>query len=575
MAKRLEQQRRARLAAEQGVTAKPRGGRLSVALVYPNSYHQAMSNLGFQAVYKLLNARDDSRCERFFLPDRQDLAEYRRQNLPLLSLESGLPLTDFDLVAFSISFENDFLNLPLLFQHGHLPLFREDRDARYPLVLCGGVCAFLNPEPLAEIMDLFAVGEAEVILPGLIEVLLSRGAGERRELLAQLAGVAGIYVPSLYQVDYRADGQITAITPEAPAPRQVPRRWLAELDSAPTSSTVLTPDTELGEMYLTEVSRGCGRACRFCAAGYIYLPVRERSLEVLRREAESGLRLRDKIGLVGAAVSDYSRIEALNQAILECGGKTSLASLRIDALRRSEAEALKASGHKTVALAPEAGSQRMRDLINKGIDEPQILAAVGLLAEVGIPNLKLYFLIGLPEETDQDIEAITELALQIRDLWLQAGRLRGQVGQVTLSVNPFIPKPFTPLQWAAMDSPKQLKRKVATLRGRLQRQPHLVLHVESLRSAQLQGLLARGDRRLGRCLPKLAAGETPANACRAHGLSEDYYTTRQRTRDEILPWSIIDSGVRADYLWREYESALAGRLTSSCAPGCSRCGVCH
>jgi radical SAM superfamily enzyme YgiQ (UPF0313 family) len=575
MSNRLEDKRRQRLAAEQGASANPWGGRLSIALVYPNSYHQAMSNLGFQAVYRLLNQRTDTLCERFFLPDPEDLAEYRRQKLPLVSLESGCQLADFDLVAFSISFENDYLNLPFLFEHGRLPLFRAERTERHPLVLCGGVCAFLNPEPLAEIMDFFAVGEAESILDGLLNVLFDGGASGRTALKEQLAGTRGIYLPEFYQVDYQPDGRIAAITSRPPAPPQVTREWLADLDKLPTSSAVLTEATALGDMYLTEVSRGCSRACRFCAAGYSYLPVRERSLETLQNEARVGLRQRDKIGLVGAAVSDYSHIEALNETILECGGKTSLASLRIDALRRSEAEALKASGHKTVALAPEAGSQRMRDLINKGIDEAQVIEAVKLLAEVGIPNLKLYFLIGLPQETLEDIEAIVELALRVRDIWLQAGRQRGQIGQVTLSVNPFIPKPFTPLQWAGMESLKTLKKKVALLRSRLNRQPHLALNVESLRSAQLQSVLARGDRRLATCLPDLAAGEPLAGTLRKIAVTEEFFSQRTRETDEVFPWEVIASGVDKSYLLSEYRQALDGKLSPRCFTGCQRCGICH
>jgi radical SAM superfamily enzyme YgiQ (UPF0313 family) len=575
MANRLEDKRRQRLASERGISANPWGGRMSIALVYPNSYHQAMSNLGFQAVYRLLNARDDTLCERFFLPDKEDLPSFERQKLPLLSLESGRLLADFDLVAFSISFENDFLNLPFLFRHGHLPLYRDERGDRHPLVLCGGVCAFLNPEPLADIMDFFAVGEAEIILDRLLEVLLDQRQQDRTALLERLAQTGGIYVPSYYRIEYRPSGKLATITPLAPAPRRVKREWLPNLDASPTSTAVLTDATELGEMYLTEVSRGCGRACRFCAAGYIYLPVRERSLDVLRAEAKNGLLQRDKVGLVGAAVSDYSQIEALNKAILECGGKTSLASLRIDALRRSEAEALKASGHKTVALAPEAGSQSMRDLINKGIDEEQILAAVRLLAEVGIPNLKLYFLIGLPKESAADVEAICELALQVRDIWLQEGRQRGQIGQVTLSVNPFIPKPFTPLQWAGMDSHKSLKKKIAQLRNRLQKQPHLQLQVESLRSAQLQSVLARGDRRIGACLPGLAQGEPLAEALQRVDRTEEFYSQRVRDDDECFPWEVIDSGVDRGYLQQEYQRALAGQLSSRCFTGCRRCGICH
>jgi len=561
-----------RLAAESGVRANPWGGRLSVALVYPNSYHQGMSNLGFQTVYRLLNQRDDTLCERFFLPDRD--ATVGRPAGRLSSIESDRPLVDFDLVAFSISFENDYLNLPRLFELARLPLLRRERDERHPLLLCGGVCAFLNPEPLAELMDLFAVGEAEVLLAPLIETLLRGDLASRNELLDALAQLPGIYSPGHYRADFAPDGTLTGFRVQPPAPKRVRRQWLADLDAEPTSSALLTEATEFGDMFLTEVSRGCSRGCRFCAAGFLYLPVRERSLETLEKEVDRGLCERRKIGLVGAAVSDYPEINELNRRILAAGGQISVASLRIDALDRAEVEALRQSGHRTVAIAPEAGSQRMRDLINKGLDEGQILAAAELLAQAGIPNLKLYFLIGLPTEEMADVEAIAGLAEQVRDRWLDAGRRRGRVGQVTLSVNPFVPKPFTPLQWAPMEPVAGLKRKIALLRGRITRQPHLELHVESPREALLQAVLSRGDRRLGPLLPRLAAGESLAAVCREIGLKPDFYAERQRGADEIFPWEVLDSGVRRDYLWREYRQALSGLPTPRCFPGCRRCGVC-
>jgi len=574
MSRRQTDANRRRLESETGLTAKSWGGRLRVALVYPNTYRQGMSNLGFQAVYRMLNQRDDTLCERAFLPDREILEDLRRGGGTLVTLESGRALAEFDLVAFSISFENDYLNLPEIFDLGRLPLFRSARDERYPLVLCGGVCAFLNPEPLAEIMDLFAVGEAEALLDGLLDALLAADDLQRADLLRHLAGLPGIYVPSCYQVAYRDDGTLATCEALDGAPVQVSRQWQADLDATPTGSVLLTEETEFGDMYLVEVSRGCSRGCRFCAAGYIYLPERQRDLAVLQQQIGEGLPQRAKIGLVGAAVSDYPQIDALNRCILDAGGAISVASLRIDALDRAEAEALLASGHRTVALAPEAGSQRMRDLINKGLDEAQILAAAELLADVGIPNLKLYFLIGLPGEGPGDVEAIAELAVAIRDLWLAAGRQRGRVGQVTLSVNPFIPKPFTPLQWAGMEPLPALKKKVALLRRMLAREPHLELQVESLRSAVLQAVLSRGDRRLGRVLPLLANGENLRQACRAVGLDETFYSERERGEIELFPWEIIDSGVRRGYLWSEYQRARSGELTSRCHPGCRRCGVC-
>ncbi len=572
MSRKLIDKARRRLAAESGCRANPWGGRLSLALVYPNTYHQAMSNLGFLSVYHLLNSREDCLCERFFLPDPEDLAEHRKTGYPLFSLETGRPLRDFDLVAFSISFENDYLNLPTLFELGRLQLFAADRGVDDPLLLCGGVCAFLNPEPLAEIMDLFAVGEGEALLPGLLDALVA--GGERQALLGSLAHLPGIYVPGCYQPLYHPDGTLAGMERTDDAPAQVRRQWLADLDRAASRSFILTEGTEFGDMALTEVSRGCSRGCRFCAAGFLYLPPRERSLENLLGQIDVGLCERTKVGLVGAAVSDYPEIEPLNQAILERGGKISVASLRIDALSAAEVEALRASGHRTVALAPEAGSQRLRDLINKNLDTGQILQAVELLAQGGIPNLKLYFLIGLPTETSADLDELLELVTRIREVWLAEGKRRGRLGSITLSVNPFIPKPFTPFQWAPMDGEKSLGAKVQRLRSAVARLGNTELICESLRAAQLQALLARGDRRLARLLPELAGGKNLKSACRSLGLSPDFYITRERRPEEMFPWEILDSGVSRDHLWAEYRRGLTGKLSPRCQPGCHRCGVC-
>ncbi len=573
MSRKLIEKARRRLEAETGGRSNPWGGRLSVALVYPNSYHHAMSNLGFLTVHHLLNSREDSLCERFFLPDREDLEEHRKTGYPLFSLESGRFLEDFDVVAFSIPFENDYLNLPTLFELGRLPLFAAERDARHPLLLCGGVCAFLHPEPLAEIMDVFAVGEGEEILPGLVRTLGSF-EGERDELLTALAGLPGVYVPSLYEVSYRADGTVEALTPRDDAPGRVRRQWVQDLDQAPSRSFIQTEETEFGDMALTEVSRGCSRGCRFCAAGYLYLPPRERSLENLIDQVETGLCQREKAGLVGAAVSDYSEVEALNAAIRERGGKISVSSLRIDSLTEEEVTALAESGHRTVALAPEAGSQRMRDLINKGIDEAQILHAVSSLAAGGILNLKLYFLIGLPDERPEDLEELLELTARIRETWLAEGKKRGRLGHITLSVNPFIPKPFTPLQWCGMDTEKSLEKKIRLIRSAVARLPNTEVIFESLRAAVLQAFLSRGDRRVARTLPLLAGGKNLKAACREVGLDPNFYVARERGEDEVFPWEVLDQGVDRDYLYQEYRRGLAGKFTPRCFAGCRRCGVC-
>lgn len=555
MSRKLIEHLRSRLSTETGVIRHPWEGRYRVALVYPNTYHQGMSNLGFLTVYHLLNSRDDCLCERFFLPDKEDLPEHQRSGFPLVSCESQHPLADFDLVAFSISFENDYLHLPRIFSLGKIPLLAAERDERQPLILFGGVCAFLNPEPLGEIVDLVAVGEAEPILPQLLPVLIEH-TRERSQLFSKLAELPGIYLPHHQQA------------------QRPQRKFLADLDRSPSRSFIQTEATEFGDMALTEVARGCSRGCRFCAAGYIYLPPRERSVANLLEQVETGLCERRKIGLVGAAVADHSDFELLQQRILDRGGQLSVSSLRLDALTAAEVATLKLAGLRTAAIAPEAGSQRLRDLINKGLDEVQILHAVHLLADGGILNLKLYFLIGLPTEEQGDLEELLALTEQIRQIWREAGRGRGVMGTVTLSVNPFIPKPFTPLQWAGMDPEKSLKKKLRFLHAAIARMPNTELSSESLRGSVLQAFLSRGDRRIGRLLLQLAEGVNLKQICKKAGLDLDDFVTREREQDEPFPWEVIDQGIRREYLWREYQNALNGKLTPRCAAGCSRCGIC-
>jgi len=571
MSRKLIDNARKRLSSEAGTVFHPWQERYRIALIYPNTYHQGMSNLGFQTVYHLLNSRDDCLCERFFLPDPDDLKEYEATGSQLLSLENQRPLLDFDLIALSVSFENDYLHLPIIFRLGKIPLFAADRTDRQPLVLFGGVCAFLNPEPLAELVDLVAVGEAEPILPALLKVLQA-GNGSKDLLLSRLSVLPGIYVPSGYQVDYSDDGTLSGISSLGPAPGRVERQYLADLDSSPSRTFIHTPETEFGDMSLAEVSRGCSRGCRFCAAGYLYLPARDRSLENLLEQVDEGLCQRERIGLVGAAVADHPQIDTLQQGILKRGGKVSVSSLRLDALSQAEVESLRSSGHRTVSLAP--GSQRMRDLINKGLDEKQILHAVHLLADGDIQNLKLYFLIGLPTENQNDLEELLALTEKIRMIWREAGRKRGSLGTVTLSVNPFIPKPFTPLQWAAMDGEKSLKKKIQFLRKGIARMPNTDLHSESIRAARLQAFLSRGDRRVATVLPLLASGIKLKQACREVGLDPDFYIDRERGKDELFPWDVLEQGVRRDHLWGEYQRGLQGELSPRCMPGCKRCGVC-
>ncbi len=573
MSRHLIEKYRQRLAQETGVVANPWGGRLAVALIYPNTYHQGMSNLGLQTVYRMLNDRSDTLCERFFLPDPEDIEEHRRTGFPLVSVESQRSLSDFDLIAFSISFENDYLNLPVLFELGRLPLWSEERNERHPLVICGGVCAFLNPEPLAEIMDLFVVGEAEVLLPPLMSGLLDSDTRDRKTHLSILSQIPGIYQPGGYAVSYSETGTLQAMTPHGELPENVKRQWQSVLDESQSRTCVATPDTEFGSMHLVEVSRGCPRACRFCAAGFIYRPFREHSLAHLRHEILDGVKDVGRVGLVAAAVSDYGELADIGRAILGHGGEVSVSSVRIDAITPEQVSVLAEAGHKTLALAPEVGSQKMRDVINKGIDEDQILAAVKLLAEGGIPNLKLYFMVGLPMEEDADVVAIADLTVKIRQVWGEIGKQRGRLGRIHLSVNPFVPKPWTPLQWVPMEERSQLEKKYRLLRKSLRSLPNVELNFESLRHSEIQGLFARGDRRVGRLLPLLADGASLKAACRQVGLDPAFYLHRERGCDELFPWDILDQGVQREYLLKEYQQALVARSGHVCHPGCNRCGL--
>ncbi|HEY6873098.1 MAG TPA: radical SAM protein [Geobacteraceae bacterium] len=552
MSWKIVEKYRRRLAAETGAVPKNWGGKLTVCLVYPNRYRVAMGNLGFQTIYALLNAFPDVVCERAFLPEPEELAEYEKSRTPLLSLESQRSLADFDLLAFSVSFESDYLHIPAIFSLSGIPPLAADRDASFPLVMAGGAALFLNPEPVADFMDLVCVGEGEPILPPLLAVL--KKGGGRDALLREAAVLPGVYVPSFYEADY--DGaRLAAFRPLPGAPPRVRRVWEAELDRRPTTSVVLSPDAEFADMFLIELSRGCPRGCRFCAAGFIYLPYRQRAVEAVKSDVVRGLAERGRIGLVGAAVSDYRGIGELCRHILSYGGKVSVSSLRIDGLDGGMIEMLKESGHKTVALAPEGGSQRLRDLINKNIDEEQILAACDRLIGQGILNLKLYVIIGLPTETDADLEELIALVARIRERVIEAAKKERRLGEIVLSVNPFVPKPFTPFQWCGMEESKSLERKGKLLREAVGRLSNVRLLMESPKDAYLQALLSRGDRRLAALLVKSGELGNWKKGARALGLDTDLLVHRDIPLDELLPWDFIEGGDR-ERLVREYRRAF-------------------
>ena len=571
---RLKRSLQERFAKECGSYRYPAGGRTRFALVYPNTYFVGMSNLGLHIIYDLLNRRKDTACERVFLPDRTELPRYERTQTPMMSVETQTPLADFTVIGFAISFEMDYFHVVKMLALSHVQMFSEKRTARDPLVIAGGPCATFNPEPLAALVDAFVIGEGEVILPALMDAYhesVRRGA-DRAALLRRLARVPGVYVPALYRVTYNAEGRIAAFSSEGETPPTVTRQWVRDLDAHPAHTVVVTEDTEFN-LYLIETARGCGRHCRFCMAGYCFRRPRNRSLSVIEEEVRAALPYGKKIGLMGAAISDYPEIDKLCRSILGEGLSMSVASFRADSVTQELVEALAASGLQTLTLAPEAGSARMRAIINKGIEEHHLFTAIDLGAAAHIPNFKLYIMVGLPFEEDADITAIIDLAERLRSYMDE----QGNRGTLTLSVNPFVPKPFTPFQWMPMADKKRLDAVMRTLTQALRRHKKIVVNFESPKEALVQAILARGDRRLSLPLMRAAAGRGAKDLVgemRADGLSPAAYLTREWAEDERLPWEHLDMGFTKRYLRQEYERAKALKPTPGCTDGCVRCGVC-
>ncbi|MCJ7785643.1 MAG: TIGR03960 family B12-binding radical SAM protein [Desulfobacterales bacterium] len=549
------------LEKERGTVQKKWGGKITVCLLYPNSYHVGMSNLGFQTLYQILNAQDDVVCERAFLPDPEDLQAYRNTQTPLFSLESQKPLSSFDIVAFSISFENDFLNVLTLLELAHLPLESRLREGRHPWVIGGGVAVFLNPEPMSEFFDLFILGEAEEVIGEFLEVcrqtLLDKEGRAKDHFLINLSRVEGVYVPKFYRVIYAEDGKMAAMEPEPGFPRKVKRRWISKLDQFPTQSTLFTPDTEFREMALVEMNRGCPRGCRFCAACFVYHPFRNRSLSLLESISKEALLEEHRIGLTGTAVSDHPQLLPLCQSILSQQGGISLSSLRVDAVTPPLIQCLREGEERTVAIAPEAGSERLRRMVKKGYTEEVILKSVDTLVENGVSQIKCYFLVGLPTETDEDVKEILQLVKRIRHHILSGQKDGRKRWRLVLSVNPFIPKPATPFQWAPLEEVGELKKKLKMIQRGVQREGGMEMIHDLPKWAYVQALLSRGDRRVGKIL--MASHRHHGNwsqAFRETDINPDFYVYRKRDLDEIFPWDFIDHGIPKERLREEYVKAM-------------------
>jgi radical SAM family uncharacterized protein len=574
MSRKLKEKADALLAAERGTVIKAQGAEVSIALAYPNTYHLGMSNLGVHQIYSILNKRPDTVCERVFLPDEQDLDEYAKSNTKLFSLENKRPVRDFDVVAFSVSFEQDYLNILEMLRLSDISARTEDRQPGEPLVMLGGICTFFNSEPLADFFDVVIVGEGEEVVGEFVDEFKKKRAGSRRELLLALSRIPGVYVPGFYDILYHDDGTIRErVKKEAEAPDRIIKRRVRSLDAVTAANAIITPNTEFSDMYLSEITRGCGRHCRFCMAGYIYLPPRNLGIDTAKEQAAKADEICGKIGLVGAAISDYPAIGELCGAIT---GGVSVSSLRADSVSEALIDRLAKSGHKTIAIAPEAGSERLRKVINKNITEADILRAADLIFGRGIPNVKLYFIIGLPTETQEDVEAIVVLAEKVREVQLRHARPLGRIGRITLSVNSFVPKPFTPFQWEPMESVASLNKKLRTLEKAVKKIGNMNVIHDLPKWEYVQALLSRGDRRIGKLITTAhSSGGNWKKAAHTAGIDTDFYVYRRRSFDEVLPWDYIDIGVRKEYLRNEFERALEGKVTPPCSvDACKTCGVC-
>ena len=569
---------------------------LHFAFCFPDTYEVAMSHLGMKILYALINDQPWSTCERVCMPWIDMKALMEQEQVPLFSLESRTPLCDFEVVGFTLQYEMSYSNILAMLKLGGIPLLREDRKRDDPIVVAGGPCAF-NPEPLADFIDAFMIGDGEEVMLELNQVIRDwkRSGAPRIECLKKLAGLRGVYVPALYDVTYHEDGTIASFTPNCPeAPEKVLKCIVTDLDSAFYPRDIPVPYTEIiHDRIMLEVMRGCTRGCRFCQAGMIYRPVRERGLKRLVELADSLEKSTgyEEISLSSLSTGDYTCLPELIRQLMKDLEKErvhiSLPSLRLDSVLKESLSETQKERKTSLTFAPEAGTQRLRDVINKGVTEDDLMEKTRDAFENGWSSVKLYFMIGLPTETLADLDGIADLARKVVAAYFSVPKGQRAKGlRVTCSASSFVPKPFTPFQWEPQDTQAMLMEKQAHLRQEMAQIKGVNFNYHESGLSFLEACFSRGDRRLGKVLlrafekgcyldgwSEVFSFEKWMDAFRETGVDPDFYAHRRRGRDEILPWDFVDSGISKEFLWREKEKAEQGIVTRDCRQGCNGCGL--
>jgi radical SAM superfamily enzyme YgiQ (UPF0313 family) len=548
---------------------------LRVLLVYPNTRDVAMANLGFQQVYSLLNQIEGVECDRYAFPIGWKPETQSMGDLELRSIDYKLHPRDFDVIAFSISFEPDYLNAVLALKHFGIPLDRGERNASFPMIVAGGSAIFINPEPLAECMDAFFIGEGEGMAEQFFGLL--RNIEDRDQFYERAVSLPGIYLPQNYLPKMKEDQQVGMTALEG-TPSRVVRHWVQQENSLCTHSVLPDGDSTFKDMALMEVTRGCIWACRFCTAGFIYRPPRLPDLNKTYDSMISRLEGMGKsvktVGLVGPSVTDHPDLPALARKITEEGKKLSFSSLRMETLTDELVDLILKSGQKTLTVAVDGPSERMRDVINKAATDDFIVEKCRFLTRKGILHLKIYSIIGLPHETDEDIDQFIRLVERVQEGYIEECRPLGRIGRLTISLSPLVPKPGTPFQWHPMEQVKSLKKKFAKVRKALGKLPYLKMSFGSPNEAYLQTYLSRGDRNTHAFFKTyLNNGHDAKSALNKHFVDQIVY--RQYEKEDYLPWDIVDHGYRNGFLWEDYQRGLKAAHTPVCDTAiCHICGLC-